>query len=151
MSKALSWALVALVVPLLLSGCGKGNSARKSACDGLLYKDYGLTAEEYLPCAGEILSVMDELTPLIRAGLDGDKESRKKARRTYRQLRKLFKKAGGRNLLEGWEDQQLSDLNVSLFNAYIGYMGSIMAPNEQDFQNAQRNLNEARMRYDTLA
>ena len=53
--------------------------------------------------------------------------------------------------MEGWEDQQLSDLNVSLFNAYIGYMGSVMAPNEQDFQNAQRNLNEARMRYDTLA
>ena len=151
MAKVLSWVLVALMVPLVLSGCGKRTSAQRSACDGLLYKEYGLTAEEYLPCAGEILSVMDELTPLIQAGLEGDKESRKKARQIFRQLRGLFKKAGGRNLLEGWEDQQLNNLNVSLYNAYIGYTSSILAPNEQDFQNAQRNLNEARMLYDTLA
>jgi hypothetical protein len=94
---------------------------------------------------------MDELTPLIRAGLDGDKESRKKARRTYRKLRSLFKKAGGRNLLEGWDNQQLSDLNVILYNANIAFMSSILAPNEQDFKNAERNLNEARMLYDALA
>ena len=151
MVKTTARILMILAGALTLSGCGGPSLVNKSACDTLVYKESGLTREEFLPCAGEILALMDELKPLAVEAIDeGDRESRKTARRAYRKLRKLIKKAGGKNLLEEWRDHRLTDLNEALWNAYTHYWAVTRSPNDVDFQDAERNHDEARRLYDSM-
>lgn len=143
--------LMVLAGSLALSGCGSPRLINKSACDTLVQKESGLTREEYLPCAGEIIALMDKLKPLaVEAIAEGDRESRKTARRAYRKLRKLVKKAGGKNLLKEWQDHKLSDLNQAIWKAYTHYWAVTRSPNDVDFQDAEWNHDEARRIYDSL-
>jgi len=143
--------LMILAGSLTLSGCGGPSLINKSACDTLVYKEFGFTREEYLPCAGEILALMDELKPLaVEAIKEGDRESRKTARRAYRKLRKLVKKAGGKKMMEEWRDHRLNDLSMAIWEAYTHYWSVTRSPNDVDFQDAERHHDEARRLYDSL-
>ena len=144
------WVHFSFVAILLVVACS-GENGRTSACDGLEYSSIGLTREEYIPCVGEIMMVMDELVVQLEENFAGEKEAHSRARRTYRELKVLVRKAGGRNLLEGWEDSHLNELNINLMNAYFGYGAAVLARSRSDFENARRNHDQARMIYDVLS
>jgi hypothetical protein len=103
------WMLL-LTMPLA-AACGV-MAGKKSACDGLVYKESGLTRAEYLPCLSEMFDTLDRLAPQVDAMLAGDKQGRADAVDTFRELQTLIKKAGGRNMTwEDWDDRALTRLN----------------------------------------
>ena len=95
--------------------CGVAAS-RTSACDGLVYEKSGATRKQYLPCAGEMIATLDRLAPQIESMLKGDERARSDARASVQELRGLLRKAGGRKLMERWNDRALTNLNVDIWN-----------------------------------
>src|SRR5713226_6065290 len=110
------------LILIVLTACS-GN--RRTACDNLVYKEEGLTRTEFLPCAAEMIVTMDKLDAHMDAVLKGDKRARVEARAQYDELAELIKKAGGRNLMERWQDESLTRLNVRIWNAYTSYQGAL--------------------------
>lgn len=108
---------------LMLTACGAG---RITACDGLVYKDGGLTRAEYLPCAGELITMLDRLSQQVEAMLSGEEKARFEAQSTLGGLQGLLKKAGGRNMLERWSDAALTHLNVDIWNATTQHQACMM-------------------------
>ncbi len=107
----------------LAAACGAGQA---TACDGLVYKEFGLTREEYLPCAGEMMATLDRLEMQIENMLSGDENARAEAGATVQELRRLLQKAGGRDMLERWDDRALTSLNVDIWNAYTHHQACMM-------------------------
>jgi len=107
---------VAVLAIPMTAACG-ALAAKPTACDGLVYKKGGLTRAEYLPCAGEMMATLDRVAPQIEKMLEGDASARSDASAGVRELRTLLNKAGGRNLLERWEDRALTSLNVDISNS----------------------------------
>ena len=142
-----SGASVLLVTAASLVGCAPGGS---STCDHLVYKEGGLTRDQYLPCVAAMLSTMDALDEQMQAVLNGDKVARARALVLYHRLGSQIRQAGGRRLLERWQDESLNDLNMKLMNAYAGYQGAIAIPNEPDAGSASRSKDEARSLYESL-
>jgi len=140
-------ALLPSFIAILLIACS-GN--RRTSCDNLVYKEEGLTRTEFLPCAAEMIVTMDKLDGHMDAVLKGDKRARAKARVQYNELGELIKKAGGRNLVERWQDESLTRLNVRLWNAYTSFQGALMIPNDVDANAARRSKEEARSIYESL-
>jgi hypothetical protein len=140
-------ALFPSFIAALLIACSGGG---RTACDNLVYKEQGLTRTEFLPCAAEMIKTMDKLDAHIDAILKGDKRARAEARAQYHELGELIKKAGGRNLVERWQDESLTRLNVRLWNAYTSYQGALLIPNEVDANAARRSKEEARGIYESL-
>ncbi len=130
---------------IVLIACS-GN--RRTACDNLVYKEEGLTRTEFLPCAAEMIVTMDKLDAHMDAVLKGNK--RAEARAQYDELAELIKKAGGRNLVERWQDESLTRLNVRIWNAYTSYQGALFYPNDVDANAARRSKEEARAIYESL-
>jgi hypothetical protein len=108
-----------------MGACGE-LAAEQSTCDGLVYKESGLTRKEYLPCAGEMIATLDQLDSQIENMLHGDKNARSEAGASVRKLGSLMKRAGGRDLLERWNDRALTSLNVDISNAYTHHQACMM-------------------------
>jgi hypothetical protein len=108
---------------IVVAGCGGGPP---TACDGLVYKEEGLTRKEYLPCAGEMIATLDRLAPQVETMVSGDESARSEARASVRDLRRLIDKAGGRNLIERWDDRTLTSLNINIFNAFNHHEACMM-------------------------
>ncbi len=138
-------ALFPSLILIVLTACS-GN--RRTACDNLVYKEEGLTRTEFLPCAAEMIVTMDKLDAHMDAVLKGNK--RAEARAQYDELAELIKKAGGRNLVERWQDESLTRLNVRIWNAYTSYQGALLYPNDVDANAARRSKEEARAIYESL-
>jgi len=79
-----------LLIAMLLIACS-GN--RGTTCDNLVYKEEGLTRSAFLPCAAEMITIMDKLDAHMDAVLKGDKRARAEARMQYDELGVLIKKA----------------------------------------------------------
>ena len=119
----------ALICTLLCAPLAAGCAAlagEKTACDGLVYKEGGLERQEFLPCAGEMMSVLDQLDTQIDDMLSGKEEARSDAGASVRKLGSLMRKAGGRNLLAEWDDRALNDLNLDISNAYSQHQACMM-------------------------
>ena len=140
-------ALFPLFIATLLINCS-GN--RGTACDNLVYKEEGLTRTEFLPCAAEMIATMDKMDARMEAVLKGDKRARAEARAQYDELAELIRRAGGRNLVERWQDESLNRLNVRIWNAYTSYQGALLYPNDVDAKAAKRSKEEARKIYESL-
>jgi len=106
-----------LSVPL--SAACAAFAGEKTACDGLVYKEFGLTRTEYLPCAGEMIAKLDRVGLQVDAMLSGDANARGEARETLHELQSLFNKAGGRRNMvnEEWRDRGLFGLNNKMWMA----------------------------------
>ena len=115
------WVLM-LVLPMT-AGC---EASKTTACDGLVYKDSGLTRAEYLPCAGEMIATLDRLAPQIESMLTGNEKARTAAQSSVRELRGLMKKAGWRDMLERWDDRALTSLNSDIWNAFNHHEACMM-------------------------
>src|SRR5437773_1035284 len=143
-------ALPVRLVPLLilsLTGCSRGGSG---ACMHLVYGAGGLTRAQYLPCVHEMLLTMDALDETMEPLLGGDQRALRRARALYARLDDQIREAGGRNLIEGWEDESLNRLNIKLWNAYTSYQGVMAIPNRQDAETARGSKEEARNIYEGL-
>jgi len=95
-----------------------------------------------------MIVTMDKLDAHMDAVLKGNK--RAEARAQYDELAELIKKAGGRNLVERWQDESLTRLNVRIWNAYTSYKGALFYPNDVDANAARRSKEEARAIYESL-
>jgi hypothetical protein len=122
--------LVTLFSLPLAAACG-AIAGKNTACDGLVYGESGLTRAEYLPCAGEMMSVLDRLATHIEAMLSGEEKARSEAQTTLGELRGLVKKAGGqRNMLERWDDRTLTSLNVDISNTLSHHQACMMVASQ---------------------
>ena len=139
--------LLMFILSLAIAGC---TPPRKTECDGLVYKAEGLTRAEYLPCAGAMIRVLDRLRPDLEATVQGDKAADSKARDEYQELRTLIRSAGGRNLIEQWRDEELTRLNVRIWNAYTSYGAVVLLPNATDLRGAEASHDEAKSIYGGL-
>jgi len=95
--------------------------AESSACRNLPYKDGEVPRAQYVPCVGEIVTALEELDRQTEAALAGDKQARADGQTTLRRVIALMNAAGGRQLLERWNDRTLMDLNVDMHNAVSHY------------------------------
>lgn len=120
---AVRWGAVTIIP--FTAACG-ALAAKPMACDGLVYKDGGLTRAEYLPCAAEMMATLDRLAPQIERMLEGDESARSEASASVSDLRSLMKKAGGRNLLERWDDAALTALNLDISNTFTQHEACMM-------------------------
>ena len=100
--------------------------ADTSACKKLEYKDGSVARAQYLPCAGEMIAALDDLDRQTRAALDGDSQARTDGWSTLRRVNALMSAAGGRQLLERWDDRALTSLNMKINNAVTKYQAFYM-------------------------
>jgi hypothetical protein len=103
-----------------------GAVAETSACRNLEYKNGSVARAQYLPCAAEMISVLDDLDRQSKAALDGDQQARAEGQTSLRRLMALMSAAGGLQLLERWEDRALTDLNLDISNAATKYQAFYM-------------------------
>lgn len=101
---------------LVVAACGS-RVPSDSNCRNLVYKEDGLSRSEYLPCAREIVGALDELARLSDLASRGDRDARSEGQAMLRRVHALMHAAGGRNLLERWDDRALTDLNMRISNA----------------------------------
>jgi hypothetical protein len=97
-----------------------------------------------------MLATMDKLDARMDAVLKGDKRARGEASGYYDELGDLISKAGGRNMLERWQDEDLNRLNVRIWNAYGAYQAALLFPNDADASSARESKEEARSIYESL-
>jgi hypothetical protein len=102
------------------AACG-GGVPSDSACRKLAYDAKGPSRAEYLPCAGEMVAVLNELDAQVQAAVKGDQPARTQGRASVGRLRALMNAAGGRTLLDRWSDQALTDFNLDVNNAITHY------------------------------
>jgi hypothetical protein len=155
--------IVALISAATI-GCGSGSGVPSdSACRNLAHKEQGLSRSEYLPCAGEIVTALDDLAQQSQAASRGDDGARSSGRAALRRVNALMDAAGGRNLLERWDDRALTDLNLKISNAVTHYEAFYMVriTNDQfaaqtreaaavELRAASRRYDEARSSYRRL-
>jgi hypothetical protein len=152
------------ILVLASTGCADGVS-NDSKCRNLVYKEGGLSRAEYLPCAGEIVAALEVVDQNTEKALDGDGQARSEGQAALGRARGLMRAAGGRNLLERWQDQALTDMNVSISNAVTHYEAFYMLrvldePHpyaaktreaaEAEYRGATRRYEEARRAYRRL-
>jgi hypothetical protein len=100
--------------------------ADTSACKKLEYKNGSVARAQYLPCAGEMIAALDDLDRHTKAALDGDGQARTDGWSTLRRVNALMSAAGGRQLLERWDDRALTSLNMKMNNAVTKYQAFYM-------------------------
>jgi hypothetical protein len=152
------------ILLLVSTGCADSVS-NGSKCRTLVYKEGGPSRAEYLPCAGEIVAALDVVDQNTSKALDGDGQARSEGQAALGRARGLMRAAGGRNLLERWQDQALTDMNVSISNAVTHYEAFYMLrvldePHpyaaktreaaEAEYRGATRRYEEARRAYRRL-
>jgi hypothetical protein len=108
-----------------MSGCAEV-VADSSACRNLEYSNGSVARSQYLPCAAEMIAVLDDLDRQTKAALDGDAQARSDGQASLRRVTALMSAAGGRQLLERWDDRALTDLNVDISNAVAKYQAFYM-------------------------
>ena len=131
--------------------------ADTSACRKLEYVNGGVPRAQYLPCAAEMIAVLDDLERQTKSALDGDAQARSDGQASLRRVMALMSAAGGRQLLERWDDRALTDLNVDISNAVTKYQAFYMvrivdgqfaresrAAAEAEYQGAARRYEDAR-------
>ena len=108
---------IVCLISIILCGLRRRHVPSDSGCRNLVYKEEGLSRSEYLPCAREIVAALDELARLSDLASRGDEQARSDGRASCAARHALMKSAGGRNLLERWDDRALTDLNMKISNA----------------------------------
>ena len=134
---------VLLLWALLLNGCDASHDAKP--CKGLAYTEYGLSLEEYWPCAAAMVAALDRTEQHLVAVFNGEEDERLEAMREVRFLRKMIALAGGRKMFsESWDDESLNRLNRAIANACWQYeVATLVSGNHSDFENGRRNHAEA--------
>ena len=72
------------------------------------------------------MATLDELDAQVGSMISGNENARSEAQASVRKLGSLMKKAGGRNLLEKWDDRALTSLNIDISNAHGHHQACMM-------------------------
>ena len=73
-----------------------------------------------------MMATLDQLDTQIENMIAGDENAHSEAQTSVRKLASLMKKAGGRNLLERWDDRALTSLNLDISNAHVHHQACMM-------------------------
>jgi hypothetical protein len=148
--RAVLCALGLSVAAVATVGCGDTVQAT-SACSNI-DSPGGQSRSAFLPCAGELLTALDQLAPLSHAALKGNKQSRLEGEAALRHLLPMMNEAGGERLLDRSSDGDLSDLRMEIHNAVARYRHyyAIAIPPEYHPQ-AARARQEAQWELDRAA
>lgn len=146
-------ALLLLLLMPLGTGCGE---RIQTSCDSVAERQVGITAQEYAPCAAEIISTLERLQPQLRALVRGDAEAAPAARDTYEYLELLLARSGfardtrigqpGR-MVERWSDARVRAFNSAAFGAQVQYMSALVTPNKGNFEEGSRLHDQAEKVY----
>ena len=154
-------AAVLILAAVTVAGCTQA-VAETSACRNLPYKDGEVARRDYVPCVGEIIAALEEVDRKSEAALSGDSQARSEGQQALRRASGLMQAAGGRQLLERWNDRTLMNLNVEMNNAVTSYSAFYMVrvldePNpyaaksreaaRAEFLNGRRRFQEADRTY----
>jgi hypothetical protein len=120
--------LLVALLGLSAGACWGGSIPADSACRSLPYGDGGVVRDAFLPCAGEMMAVLDRLAERTDAASQGDGAARTEGRTELGRLEALLTAAGGRQLLERWNDRAVTSLNVDINNAVTHYRAFYMLP-----------------------
>jgi hypothetical protein len=102
----------------------------KSACAGLVYKEYGLSRQEFAPCAKAMIATLDRIYAdvAIMGNAARPKAERLRARSDCiadaSELAHLIGDAGGTQKLVSmpWDDEELSRFNTDVGSARTAYV-----------------------------
>jgi len=112
-----------------------------------------------------MIAALDTLERQSQAAWGGDQHSRTQGQITLGRLQSLMRAAGGRSLLERWDDRALTDLNLDISNAVTKYQAfyrvrivdppapyaaTTRAAAESELSGASRRYQEARTLYRQL-
>jgi hypothetical protein len=144
------------LLPLLLV-VGACTTTEPTACDGFAERKLAISGAEYRGCAGEILTALDALNPLVRAVMSdkADAGKRDAARREYRKLRRLIQRtgveadywAGQRAVILKWPDGSVSAFNSAAHRAAVQYGAVLDYPNADNFGQGVQAHQDARRYY----
>jgi hypothetical protein len=114
------------ILSLALSGC---LPRTRNACEGMIYKEAGLTRAQFRACAAEMVKQLDLAQSALQVMAD---RSRPRAARTAARqqclaatgdLSDLMRTAGGSTkLLARWDDSRLNQFNFAVRQAKDEYM-----------------------------
>lgn len=144
--------LLLLLMPLG-TGCGE---RIQTPCDSIVEKQFGITAEEYAPCAAEIISTLEKLRPQLRTLVRGNPEAGPQAREAYEHLELLLARSGfardariGRpgRMIERWSDARVRAFNSAAFGAQAQYMSALARPNKGNLEEGSRLHDQAEKAY----
>ena len=112
---------IAVVIGALLAvGCG---THAQSTCAGLGSGKDGPTREQYMPCAAEMMALLDRLATQAEAAASGDRQAESETAQIALDLERLMTQAGGgqKMTILQWRNDRLRILNYRMFNAYGQY------------------------------
>jgi len=112
---------VALVVAGVSTVACSDTVQATSACSNLEQKNGGVTRDEFLPCAAEMITALDELAPLTQAAMKSSKQARLDGEAALLVVMPMLSEAGGDRLLERSNDRDLSDLRAAIHNTVSQY------------------------------
>lgn len=122
----------------------------------------GITREEYLPCAGEMMTALDTLRQQLEAVVNGDTTALNAARNTSRELRARIRAAGIEAdyrsmrpgiVVERWPDGDVRAFNSYAFDAafnYSTFIASRSDPTAFRFEEGRKSHEGAREAYRRL-
>ena len=145
----------------LLLAFGACTTTGRTACDGFAERKLAISGTEYRGCAGEILTALDALEPLLQAVVSdtADAGKRDAARREYTKLRTLIRRTGmesdfrgtGATIMIKWPDAAVSAFNSAAHRATVQYGAVLAYPNADNFgqgvqahQDARRSCRDIR-------
>jgi hypothetical protein len=144
------------LLPLLFV-FGACTTTEPKACDGFADRKLAITGAEYRGCAGEILTALDALNPLVQAVMSdkADAGKRDAARREYRRLRTLIQRTGieadywgtSATIMIKWPDEAVSAFNSAAHRAAVQYGAVLAYPNADNFGQGVQAHQDARRCY----
>ena len=144
------------LLPLLLV-VGACRTVEPAACDGFAERKLAISGAEYRGCAGEILTALDAIEPLLQAVVSdtADAGERDAARREYRKLRTLIRRTGmesdfwgtSATIMIKWPDAAVSAFNSAAHRAAVQYGAVLAYPNADNLGQGVRAHQDARRYY----
>jgi hypothetical protein len=144
------------LLPLLLV-VGACRTVEPTACDGFAERKLAIGGAEYRGCAGEILTALDAIEPLLQAVVSDTAAAgeRDAARRDYRKLRTLIRRTGmesdfwgtSATIMIKWPDAAVSAFNSAAHRAAVQYGAVLAYPNADNFGQGVRAHQDARRYY----
>lgn len=148
---------LALLCAVPLVSC---DTPKKSACDALAERKFGISREEYRPCAREIMEALDKVRTNLDKGLSGEKAALSRASSALGELDTLLSKVGLRAGIltisstvqpgEKWSEGALNDLNTYVVLATLLYRQCLSRPNQLEFERGVEAHDKALQVYRSL-
>lgn len=156
MRSASAAVLVLFFAASLAAGCAGGAGA-STPCDGIDERRFGITREEYGPCAAAILAALDTVEAQLRRVVSGDSTALPEARTSLRRLRGLtsrvdfgadarseVRRQGVSGTIERWPNGAMRAFNAAVIGAEAYFRSTLAYPSADQLQQGMRHHADAR-------